>query len=53
MYTFRKGRVLKIIYISLFVIFGLSACATHNVAYYDRANNASEKSLDGLDRDTK
>jgi len=44
---------MKIIYISLLVVFGLSACATHNVEYYDRANNASEKSLEGLDRDTK
>ena len=31
----------------------LSACATHNDNFYDRANSASEKSLNGLDRDTK
>jgi len=30
-----------------------SACSTHEDNYYDRANSASEKSLQGLDRDTK
>lgn len=39
----------------LFVIvaLGVSACSTHSNNFYDRANNASEKSLEGLDRDTK
>ncbi len=37
------------------VILGLSfsACSTHKDNFYDRANNASEKSLQGLERDTK
>ena len=30
-----------------------SACSAKKANFYDRANNASEKSLDGLDRDTK
>ena len=44
---------MRIIFISLMVVFGLSACATKDTQYYDRANGASEKSLDGLERDAK
>ena len=44
---------MKILLVSLFIILGFSACATHDDGYYDRANRASEKSLIGLDRDTK
>ena len=44
---------MRIIFISLMVMFGLSACATKDVQYYDRANGASQKSLDGLEKDTK
>ncbi len=54
---------MKSLFLSI-VILGLSfsACSTHNNNnsnnngndnFYDRANNASEKSLQGLDRDTK
>ncbi len=45
---------MKILFLSI-VILGLSfsACSTHNDNFYDRANSASEKSLQGLDRDTK
>ena len=44
---------MKILLLSLFVVLGFSACATHDDGYYDRANNASQKSLDGLERDTQ
>ena len=46
---------MKIVFlgISIVVGIGLSACATHNDNFYNRANNASEKSLQGLDKDTK
>lgn len=44
---------MRIIFISLLVTFGLSACATKNTQYYNRANDASEKSLDRLEQDTK
>ncbi len=40
---------MKILLLSLFIILGFSACATHDDAYYDRANRASEKSLKGLE----
>lgn len=43
--------------ISLFIVVlvGISfgACSSHNDNFYDRANSASEKSLQGLERDTK
>ena len=42
---------MKILLISLFVVLGFSACATHDDGYYDRANRASEKSLKGLERE--
>ena len=42
---------MRIIFVSLLVAFGLSACAVKDMKYYDRANSASEKSLNGLDRD--
>jgi hypothetical protein len=44
---------MKILLVSLFVILGFSACTTHDDGYYDRANRASEKSLHGLEKDTK
>ena len=44
---------MRIMFIGLSVVFGLSACAMKDVQYYDRANSASAKSLDGLDRDIK
>ena len=45
---------MKSLFLSI-VILGLSfsACSTHNDNFYDRANSASEKSLEGLERDTK
>ena len=43
---------MKYIIMSLFIIFGLSACANHtDDGYYNRANHASEKAHDKLDRD--
>ncbi len=44
---------MKILLFSLLVLLGFNACATHDDGYYDRANRASEKSLIGLERDTK
>ena len=44
---------MQIIFINLLLVFGLNACISHDAVYYERANNASEKSLDGLDKDTK
>jgi len=47
---------MKIFLIASFIILGISfsACSTHkDDNYYDRANTASEKSLNGLERDTK
>lgn len=37
--------------IVMFIGLALSACSSHN--FYDRANSASEKSLESLERDTK
>ncbi|WP_297442303.1 hypothetical protein [Sulfurimonas sp.] len=43
---------MKILFFSLFVVFGLSACASHeDSAYYDRANTASQKALEQLDKE--
>ena len=39
--------------IALFIATTFSACATHSDNFYDRANSASEKSLESLERDTK
>jgi len=47
---------MKLLMTTMFIIlsFGFSACSTHqDDNYYDRANKASEKSLNGLERDTK
>lgn len=46
---------MKVLFLSIVAIFGVSfsACSTHHDNFYDRANNASEKSLEGLERDTK
>jgi len=46
---------MKIFLLSIFVVLGLSTvgCSTHNDNFYDRANSASEKSLESLERDTK
>ena len=43
---------MKYIIVSLFIVLGLSACSTHNPnGSYERANTASEKALDGLDKE--
>ena len=43
---------MKYIIVSLFVVFGLNACVNHtDDGYYDRANSASEKAHDKLNRD--
>ena len=47
---------MKLLITTAFIILGVSfsACSTHqDDNYYDRANKASEKSLNGLERDTK
>jgi len=50
---------MKKVILSTIVILGLglSACSAKNIYHddnaYNRANSASEKSLNGLDRDTK
>jgi len=46
---------MKFILVSIFVVLGISACSTkHNPnGSYDRANNANEKALQGLEKDTK
>ena len=42
----------KIILVGLLCVTAFSACASHQEnGYYDRANNASEKALDKLDRE--
>jgi len=33
----------KIFLITMFMILGLGACASHNNSYYDRANKANDK----------
>ena len=40
---------MKILLLSLFVVLGLSSCATKDDGYYDRANKASEKAHKKLD----
>lgn len=45
---------MRLIITTVFIILGVSfsACATHqDDNYYDRANKASEKSLEGLDKE--
>jgi len=43
---------MKYMIIGLFVLFGLNACTNHtDDGYYNRANHASEKAHDKLDRD--
>jgi len=43
---------LKYILILIFIGVGFNACTTHqDDGYYDRANKASEKALDKLDRE--
>ena len=47
---------MKLLITAVFIMLGIgfNACSTHtDDNYYDRANKASEKSLRGLDRDTK
>lgn len=47
---------MKLLITVVFIMLGISfsACSTHtDDNYYERANKASEKSLRGLDRDTK
>lgn len=46
---------MKINLIFFLVVFGIvfSACSSHENNFYDRANNASEKSLESLERDKK
>ena len=46
---------MKIFLVVSFIFLGLvlSACSTHKDDFYDRSNAASEKSLNGLERDTK
>ena len=46
---------MKIFLLGSFIVLGLvfSACSTHKDNFYDRSNGVSEKSLNGLDRDTK
>jgi len=44
---------MKFLLLSAFLILGFNACAEKKeVKFYDRANKASEKSLNGLERDT-
>ena len=46
---------MKIFFLSIGIVIGISfsACSTHDDNFYDRANSASEKSLNSLERDTK
>jgi len=44
---------MRTILISFIMMLGLSACASKDVKYYERANSASEKSLNGLEKDTQ
>jgi hypothetical protein len=46
---------MKILFFSMMIVLGFSffGCSTHDDNFYDRANNASEKSLQSLDKDTK
>ena len=44
---------MKVLFLGVIVLLSFSACAKHKKAnFYDRANNASEKSLNSLERDT-
>ncbi len=43
---------MKTLFVGIVILLGLSACSTHKDNFYDRANNASEKSLNGLEKDT-
>lgn len=43
---------MKLFLIGIFVILGLNSCASHtDKGYYKRANKASEKALQGLDKE--
>ena len=45
---------MKIFLVSLFVLVGFNACASHpDSGYYERINKASEKSFDGLDKELR
>ena len=44
---------MKILLILIFILFGLGACASKDKNYYNRANMASQKALDGLQKDTE
>jgi len=48
------NKYVKIVFIGLVCIVAFNACASHKYKdknYYDRANKASEKALDKLDRE--
>jgi len=43
---------MKYLFVSCLMLLAFSACASHqDKGYYDRANKASEKALDKLDRE--
>ena len=44
---------MKILYVIILLAIVFSACAKKDDSYYDRANKASEKSLQSLERDAK
>jgi len=41
----------KIFLVAIFVILGLSACASHDNSYYDRANKANDKAQIDLEKE--
>jgi len=41
----------KIFLITMFVILGLGACASHDNSYYDRANKANDKAQINLEKE--
>jgi len=41
----------KIFLITMFVILGLGACASHDNSYYDRANKANDKAQVDLEKE--
>ena len=48
----RMLQYIKLFLISVMMLVTLSACASHqDKGYYNRANKASEKALDKLDRE--
>ncbi len=43
---------MKYVLLSMFIVFGFTACSTHNPnGSYERANSASEKAHSGLDKE--